>query len=98
MDDRSTRAQHYSDQAAHLRALAIKWVQTWIEFKQRTAVGAEYLVLRTHLQIDMRVVFRRRLADAFEFPCSNADSGDAAIIAELGVDLSFRRWAGYPDH
>ena len=41
-----------------------KGVQPGIERKLRAAIGTKDFVLRAHLQIDMRMVLRRRLADA----------------------------------
>jgi hypothetical protein len=48
-----------------------------------SAVGTEDRVRLAHIDVDVRVVLRRRLPHALEFPHSDADFGDAAVVSEF---------------
>jgi hypothetical protein len=49
--------------------------QSWIEAEPRRAVGAADRVPFAHVDIDMRVIVRRRYADAFELPRPDSNLG-----------------------
>jgi hypothetical protein len=51
--------------------------------KQRRAIGADLLVVRSHVEIDMRMVKRCSRADAHEFLRTDLDDGSALIIVEM---------------
>ena len=58
--------------------------QSRIEAEPRPAVRTKDRVRHAHIDVDVRMVLRRRYADALEFPHPDADFRDAAVIPELG--------------
>ena len=55
-----------------------------IEAEPRRAVGTKDRVRLAHIDIDVRMVLRRRYANALEFAHTDADFRDAAVVPELG--------------
>ena len=60
----------------------IERCQSRIEAEPRRAIGTEDRVHLAHIDVDVRVVLRRRHADALEFPHPDADFQDAAVDNE----------------
>ena len=67
-----------------VRRVGIGRCQSRIEAEPRRAVGAKDRVRLSHIDVDVRMVLRRRYADALEFPHPDADLRDAAVVPELG--------------
>jgi hypothetical protein len=67
-----------------VRRVGIGRGQSRIEAEPRRAVGAKDRVRLAHIDVDARMVLRRRYADALEFPHPNADFRDATVVLELG--------------
>jgi len=70
-----------------VRRVGIGRCQSRIEAEPRRAVEAKDRVRLAHIDVDVRMVLRRRYADAPEFPHPDADFRDAAVIPELGEPL-----------
>src|SRR5271166_4697546 len=68
-----------------VRRVGIERCQSRIEAEPRPAVGTEDRVRPAHIDVDVRVVLRRGFPDALEFPHSDADFGDAAVVPELQI-------------
>ena len=68
-----------------VRRFGIERCQSRIEAETRPAVGTEDRVRFAHVDVDVRVVLRRRLPDALEFPHPDADFADAAVVPELEI-------------
>ena len=56
-------------------------------------VGTEDRVRFAHVDVDVRVVLRRGLPDAFEFLHPDADFGDAAVVPELQIAVARHRFS-----
>ena len=66
-----------------VRRVGVERCQSRIEAEPRPAVGTEDRVRLAHIDVDVRVVLRWGLPDALEFPHSDADFWDAAVVPEL---------------
>ena len=73
-----------------VRRVGIERCQSRIEAKPRPAIGTGDSVGLAHIDVDVRVVLRWGLADTLEFPHSDADFGDAAVVPELQIADRFR--------
>ena len=67
-----------------VRRVGIERCKSRIEAEPRRAVGTQDRVRLAHIDVDVRMVLRRRYTDALEFPHSDADFGHAAVVPELG--------------
>ena len=67
-----------------IRRVGIGPRQSRIEAEPRRAVGTKDRVRLTHIDIDVRMVLRRRYANALEFAHTDADFRDAAVVPKLG--------------
>ena len=65
-----------------VRRVGIGRCQSRIEAEPRRAVGTKDRVRLAHIDIDVRMVLRRRYADALEFAHTDADFRDAAVVQE----------------
>ena len=52
--------------------------------EQRRAIGADALVRRAHVDVNMRMIEGRQRADAHEFLRADAHRRDAGLIVEMG--------------
>jgi hypothetical protein len=68
-----------------VRRVGIERCQSRIEAEPRRAVGTEDRVRLAHIDVNVRVVLWRGHADALEFPHSDADFRDAAVVPELRI-------------
>jgi hypothetical protein len=66
-----------------VRRVGIGRDQSSIEAEPRRAIGTEDRVCLAHIYVDMRIILRRRYADALEFPHPDADFRDATVVLEL---------------
>ena len=65
-----------------VRRVGIERCQSRVEAEPRRAVGTQDRVRLAHIDVDVRVVLRWRLADAHEFLHPDADFRDAAVVFE----------------
>lgn len=78
-----------------VRRVGLTRTQARIEAEQGRAVRAEDRILAAHLQVDVRVILRRRNTDALELPHSDPDFTHGAIVLELGIAVT-RHGASLP--
>ena len=74
-----------------VRRVGIERCQSRIEAEPRPSVGTEDRVRLAHIDVDVRVVLRRRHADALELPHPDADFGDAAVVPEIRIAAAGHR-------
>ena len=79
--------------------VSIERCQSKIEAEPRSAVETEDRVRFAQIDVNVRVVVRRRHADALEFPDPDTDFRDAVVVPELraaaaGHRLRPLRWVG----
>lgn len=67
-----------------VRRVGIERCQSRIEAEARRAVGTKDRVRLAHIDIEVRMVLRRRYANALEFAHTDTDFRDAAVVPELG--------------
>jgi hypothetical protein len=68
-----------------VRRVDLKRRQSGIEAEPRHAIGTEDRVRLTHINVDVRVVLRRRHSYALKFLHSDADFGDATVVPEFQI-------------
>ena len=57
--------------------------RAWVVFEQRRAIGADHLVVASHVDEDMRMVEGRPGADAHEFLRAHVNRRHAGIVLEM---------------
>lgn len=67
-----------------IRGIRLSGRQGGVRPIARAAVGTENRVLRSHVDVDVGMIVRRGLADAFELPRSNPDLRQARSFLSLG--------------
>src|SRR5689334_5444733 len=65
-----------------VRRIGFRRPEPRIEAEPRPAIGAENRVLLAHVDVDVRVIVRRRNAHAVEFPHADSDLRDRAVVPE----------------
>src|SRR5215471_17760749 len=75
-----------------LRRIGFRGPKPRIEAEQRSAIGAENRVLLAHVDVDVRVIVRRRNADTVEFPDANSDLRDRVVVPELRIAAAGHRF------
>src|SRR5215831_3292554 len=68
-----------------VRRIRFRGPEPRIEAEPRPAIGAEDRVLLAHVNVDVRVIVRRRNADTVEFPDADSDLRDRAVVPELRI-------------
>ena len=66
-----------------VRRIGFRRPEPRIEAEPRPAIGAENHVLLAHVDVDVRVIVRRRNAHAVEFLDAYSDLRDRAVVPEL---------------
>ena len=74
-----------------VRRVGIGHRQSRIKAEPRRAVGTKDRVRLARIDVDVRMVLRRRYADALEFPHPDADFRDAAVVPELRIAAAGHR-------
>jgi hypothetical protein len=74
-----------------VRRIGFRRPEPRIEAEPRPAIGAKNRVLLAHVDVDVRVIVRRRNADAVEFPDADSDLRDRAVVPELPIAAAGHR-------
>jgi hypothetical protein len=77
--------------------IGIVCAQARIETEQRRAVGADDLAGIADIEVDMRVILRRLLANALELAAANAHDRRADFIMKLRITFHLQRAAPIND-
>jgi hypothetical protein len=75
-----------------VRRVGFQRPESRIEAEARRAIGAENRVLLAHVDVDVRVIVRRRNADTVEFPDADSDLRDRAVVPELRIAAAGHRF------
>ena len=62
-------------------------IELRVEAVERRAIGADDLVVVAHVEEHVRMIVRRRRADAHEFLGADLDHRHARIVVEMGDDV-----------
>ena len=68
------------------RRLTLIRLHRGIMLIQGGAIGADFFLVVSHIEIHVRVIIRGRGADAHEFPRTNANAAQPWIIVEMRYD------------